>query len=219
MDSDAYLLQQLEQWGYTPEERSRHTYLAYCGLEQPFTYVLAHGVVKTSIVLKNGREFNIAYLKGPSLISLLRDEVSTFTSAPFNIRVESYTATFYKVPRVALWKNLNRDPALQQYVKEYYRQRWNESIRNQQLMAMNSKRGVICGFLLNLAQQFGRQVPEGILIDFAVPYEDIAGFCGISTRNSVNRLITQLRADGLLELRNHHLLIPSLDRLREEIAQ
>ena len=52
MDSDAYLLQQLEQWGYTPEERPRHAYLAYCGLEQPFTYVLAHGVVKTSIVLK-----------------------------------------------------------------------------------------------------------------------------------------------------------------------
>ena len=72
--------------GLHAEERPRHAYLAYCGLEQPFTYVLAHGVVKTSIVLKNGREFNIAYLKGPSLISLLRDEVSTFTSAPFNIR-------------------------------------------------------------------------------------------------------------------------------------
>ena len=71
-------------------------------------------------------------------------------------------------------------------MKEYYRQRWNESIRNQQLMAMNSTRGVICGFLLNLAQQFGRQVPEGILIDFAVPYEDIAGFCGISHPQTVS---------------------------------
>ena len=119
---------------------------------------------------------------------------------------------------MALWQNLNQDPVLQQYVKEYYRQRWNESIRNQQLMAMNSKRGVICGFLLNLAQQFGRQVKGGTLIDFVVPYEDIAGFCGISTRNSVNRLITQLREDGLLELRKRHILIPSLERLREQSA-
>ena len=219
MDSDAYLLKQLEQWGYTPEERPRHAYLAYCGLDQPFTYVLAHGVVKTSIILKSGKEFNIAYLKGPSLISLLRDEVSTFTSAPFNIRVESEKAVFYKVPRVELWQNLNRDSVLQQYVKEYYRQRWSESIRNQQLMAMNSKRGVICGFLLNLAQQFGRSVEGGTLIDFVVPYEDIAGFCGISTRNSVNRLISQLREDGLLELRDHHILIPFLERLREQIAE
>lgn len=219
MDSNAYLLQQLAHWGYTLEERPRHAYLAYCGLDQPFTYVLAHGVVKTSIILKNGKEFNIAYLKGPSIISLLRDEVSAFTSAPFNIRVESERASFYKVPRVELWNNLNQDPGLQQYVKEYYRQRWSESIRNQQLMAMNSKRGVICGFLLNLAQQFGRPVEGGTLIDFIVPYEDIAGFCGISTRNSVNRLISELRHEGLLALQDRHILIPSLESLREQIAE
>ncbi len=219
MDSNAYLLQQLARWGYTLEERPRHAYLAYCGLDQPFTYVLAHGVVKTSIILKNGREFNIAYLKGPSIISLLRDEVSAFTSAPFNIRVESDKASFYKVPRVELWNNLNHDTGLQQYVKEYYRQRWSESIRSQQLLAMNSKRGVICGFLLNLAQQFGRPVDGGILIDFIVPYEDIAGFCGISTRNSVNRIISELRHDGLLDLRERHILIPSLESLREQIAE
>ena len=84
---------------------------------------------------------------------------------------------------------------------------------------MNSKRGVICGFLLNLAQQFGRPVEGGTLIDFVVPYEDIAGFCGISTRNSVNRLITHLREDGLLKLQDRHILIPSLERLREQIAE
>ncbi len=219
MDSNAYLLQQLNRWGYTPEERPRHTYLAYCGLDQPFTYVLAHGVVKTSIILKNGREFNIAYLQGPSIISLLRDEVSAYTSAPFNIRVESDRALFYQVPRVELWQNLNHDPGLQQYVKEYYRRRWGESIRNQQLLAMNSKRGVICGFLRSLAGQFGRPEEDGVLIDLVVPYEDIAGFCGISTRNSVNRLISELRRDGLVELRGRHFFIPSLDRLGEEIAE
>lgn len=219
MDSNAYLLHRLESWGYTLEERPRHTYLAYCGLDQPFTYVLAHGVVKTSIILKSGKEFNIAYLKGPSIISLLRDEVSAFTSAPFNIRVESERASFYKVPRVELWQNINGDSGLQQYVKEYYRQRWSESIRSQQLMAMNSKKGVVCGFLLNLAQKFGRTVSNGVMIDLVIPYEDIAGFCGISTRNSVNRIITELRQDGLLELRNRHFVIPSLEGLREQIAE
>ena len=219
MDSNAYLLHRLESWGYPLEERPRHTYLAYCGLDQPFTYVLAHGVVKTSIILKSGKEFNIAYLKGPSIISLLRDEVSAFTSAPFNIRVESERASFYKVPRVELWQNINSDSGLQQYVKEYYRQRWSESIRSQQLMAMNSKKGVVCGFLLNLAQKFGRTVSNGVMIDLVIPYEDIAGFCGISTRNSVNRIITELRRDGLLELRNRHFVIPSLEGLREQIAE
>ena len=219
MEGDTYLLNRLKALGYTPEERPRHTYLAYCGLDQPFTYVLAHGVVKTSIILKNGKEFNIAYLKGPSLISLLRDEVSAFTSAPFNIRVESELASFYKVPRVELWNDINRDVGLQQYVKEYYRCRWSESIQSQQLLAMNSSKGVVCGFLLNMAKQFGCTVPGGILIDFVVSYEDIAGFCGISTRNSVNRIVTELRREGLIELQGRRILIPSAERLREQVAE
>jgi CRP-like cAMP-binding protein len=53
----------------------------YYGLEQQDTYVLKEGIVKTSIILRDGREFNISYIKGPDIISLLKDEVSQYTSA------------------------------------------------------------------------------------------------------------------------------------------
>ncbi len=77
--------------------KKRHTYLTYYGLEQQDTYVLKEGVIKTSIILRDGREFNISYIKGPDIISLLKDEVSQYTSAPFNVRIESETATFFIV--------------------------------------------------------------------------------------------------------------------------
>jgi len=70
-----------------------------------------------------------------------------------------------------------------------------------------------------MAQQFGCKVPGGTLIDFVVSYEDIAGFCGISTRNSVNRIISELRREGLIQLQGRRILIPSADRLREQIAE
>ncbi len=35
----------------------------YYGLEQQDTYVLKEGIVKTSIILRDGREFNISYIK------------------------------------------------------------------------------------------------------------------------------------------------------------
>lgn len=66
-------------------------------------------MVKTSIILRDGREFNISYLKAPDIISLLRDEVSQYTSAPFNVRIESETAVFYKIPRVTFWEYVNED--------------------------------------------------------------------------------------------------------------
>ena len=42
--------------------KKRHTYLTYYGLEQQDTYVLKEGIVKTSIILRDGREFNISYI-------------------------------------------------------------------------------------------------------------------------------------------------------------
>lgn len=65
--------------------------------------------MKTSIILRDGREFNISYLKAPNIISLLKDEVSQYTSAPFNVRVESESAVFYKIPRVTFWEYVNKD--------------------------------------------------------------------------------------------------------------
>ena len=98
-----YLVKFLEEKEVPTITKKRHTYLTYYGLEQQDTYVLKEGIVKTSIILRDGREFNISYIKGPDIISLLKDEVSQYTSAPFNVRIESETATFYRIPRVLFW--------------------------------------------------------------------------------------------------------------------
>ena len=95
-----YFLQFLKEKNMPVIEKKRHTYLTYYGLEQQDTYVLKEGVIKTSIILRDGREFNISYIKAPDIISLLRDQVSQYTSAPFNVRIESDVATFYRIPRV-----------------------------------------------------------------------------------------------------------------------
>lgn len=80
-----YLVKFLEEKEVPTITKKRHTYLTYYGLEQQDTYVLKEGIVKTSIILRDGREFNISYIKGPDIISLLKDEVSQYTSAPFNL--------------------------------------------------------------------------------------------------------------------------------------
>lgn len=39
---------------------------------------------------------------------------------------------------------------------------------------------------------------DGILIDLKITNDDIAGFCGISTRNSVNRILRGLRKEHVI---------------------
>lgn len=82
---------------------------------------------------------------------------------------------------------------MQNYVKEYYRCKLSESIHNHQIMTMNSKKGAVCAFLYNLISKFGKKEKVGYLIDFPITNEDIAGFCGISTRSSVNRILHELK--------------------------
>ena len=212
-----YLIKFLEEKEVPTITKKRHTYLTYYGLEQQDTYVLKEGVIKTSIILRDGREFNISYIKGPDIISLLKDEVSQYTSAPFNVRIESETATFYRIPRVLFWEYVNQDTKLQDYVNSYYRNKLAEAIFRQQLMAMNGKNGAVCAFIYQLIPLFGREVNNGILIDFQVTNDDIAGFCGISTRNSVNRILRGLREENVITMVNRKIVVLDKDYLKQFI--
>lgn len=217
--NNSYLLSFLSQRNIPTITRKRHAYPTYYGLEQQYTYILKEGVVKTSIIFKDGREFNIAYLKGPNIISLLRDEVSSYTSAPFNVRVETEEATFYLIPRVEFWNYINNDRQLQDYVKEYYRLNLAEAIQRQQLMSMNGRTGAVCAFLYTLVHQFGKEHRNGWLIDFPVTNEDIAGFCGISTRNSVNRILHQLKEQGIIDIQNQKILVMDMVYMQQYVPE
>lgn len=212
-----YLIKFLEEKDVPTVTKKRHTYLTYYGLEQQDTYVLKEGVIKTSIILRDGREFNISYIKGPDIISLLKDEVSQYTSAPFNVRIESDTAVFYRIPRVLFWEYVNQDTNLQDYVNSYYRNKLSEAILRQQLMTMNGKNGAACAFIYSLIPLFGRKLKDGIIIDFQVTNDDIAGFCGISTRNSVNRILRGLREENVITMVNQKILILDEDYLKQFI--
>jgi CRP-like cAMP-binding protein len=190
-----------------------HTYLTYYGLEEQYTYVLKKGIIKTSIILKDGREFNISYICVPNIISLLKDEVSKYTSSPFNVRIESQKAIFYKIPRVTFWKYVHSNIQLQRYINQYYRCELSKSIHNQQIMTMNSKKGAVCAFLYSLINKFGKREKIGYLIDFPITNEDIGGFCGISTRNSVNRILHELKKEKVIDIEDQKIHILDVDYL------
>lgn len=216
MDNE-YLLSFLKEKNVATIKKKKHTYLTYYGLEQQDTYVLKEGVIKTSIILHDGREFNISYINTPDIISLLKDEVNQYTSAPFNIRIESDVATFYRIPRVLFWDYVSQNKKLQDYVNSYYREKLSEAIFRQQIMMMNGKTGAICSFLYQLIHLFGRKVEAGILIDFQITNDDIARFCGISTRNSVSRIICKLKEEGIIKIVNQKILILDVDYLKQYV--
>ena len=48
-------------------------------------------------------------------------------------------------------------------------------------------------------------------------YDDIAGFCGVSTRNSVNRILRGLRQQGVITMVYHKILVLDVDYLKRYV--
>ena len=191
--------------------KRRHTFL---NMDDENVYVLKEGVVKVSVLMRDGREFNIAYLKGFDILSMFKDAVVDCKFSSLMIRVESDEASFYCVSKELFNQLLNEHSELVEYVNTYYRKKLSETISRQELMTMNGKSGAIYAFLYNLISLFGKENEEGILIDMQVTNDDIAGFCGISTRNSVNRILRGLREENVIRIVDNKILILNADYLK-----
>lgn len=82
-----------------------------------------------------------------------------------------------------------QDSKIQDYINVYYQEKLDHTLYYQQFLMMNGKTGAVCTFIYQLILLFGKEVQDGILIDMLITNDDIASFCGISTRNSVNRIL------------------------------
>ena len=198
-------------------KKTRKKYLTYEGLQDSYAYILKSGVIKTSVISKDGREFNLRYINQLEIVSLLKDKYSQFIDAPFNIRIESPVAELYRIDRVQFWKDINQSHDLQQYVKDYYRVRLLHNMKKLQQMLMNGKFGAVCTQLFELQEKFGVPTDEGILIDFIVTNEEIAHFCGITTASSVSRMLQQLREMGAICMKERKILIHDLEMIKDNI--
>ncbi|MFD2617785.1 Crp/Fnr family transcriptional regulator [Terrilactibacillus laevilacticus] len=198
-------------------QKRYHKYLTFEGVEDCYTYILRSGVVKASVITNDGREFNLRYIRDLEIVSILRDEYSQFIDSPYNIRVESESAEFYRINRVEFWKDINESSEFQRYVKDFYRYRLLYVMKKMQQMLLNGKLGAVCTQLYDLCDLFGVRTPDGMMIDFQVTNEEIAKFCGISTASSVSRILKQLKHNGIITIKDHRIIITNMELLEDNI--
>lgn len=198
MEQGDYLVRYLRGKGVPEQRKSRHEYLSHYGLDQAYVYVLVSGVVKASVTLREGEHFNIFYIQGPSSVSLLRDEVSSLAKSPYSVRVESEEAVYMAIPRIAFWEYVNEDTRLLAYVKDYYRASLDEALYRMRYLTMNGKVRAVGGFFYDMCRRFGEAGRGGTSISLDITNEDIARFCGISSRTSVNRILRGFRERGIV---------------------
>ena len=213
-----YLLRLLEEKEVNIVTQRRHSYVMYQGIESDYVYILKEGVAKISNIMRDGREFNIAYVTEPDFVSLLEEKQENGISALFNVRVESEEASFYRVQRQEFWKWVMSDLTLFRIVDDFYQRRLAMNLELLQKMTVNGKKGAVCACINSLINEFGIMKRNGILIDFPVTNEDIAGFCGISTRNSVNRIIRDLKTEEIIDIIDNRIMVYNSEYFEDYIS-
>ncbi|MFK4965425.1 Crp/Fnr family transcriptional regulator [Lactococcus garvieae] len=213
-----YLLRLLEEKEVNVVTQRRHSYVMYQGIESDYVYILKEGVAKISNIMRDGREFNIAYVTEPDFVSLLEEKQENGISALFNVRVESEEASFYRVQRQEFWKWVMSDLTLFRIVDDFYQRRLAMNLELLQKMTINGKKGAVCACINSLINEFGIKKRNGILIDFPVTNEDIAGFCGISTRNSVNRIIRDLKTEEIIGIIDNRIMVYNSEYFEDYIS-
>ena len=71
----------------------------------------------------------------------------------------------------------------------------------------------VAGILLELAEDFGRQEPHGLVIDLAISQEELATLVGAS-RQTVNVSLRELERDGVIRRDGRRFVLLGVEQLQ-----
>ena len=83
-------------------------------------------------------------------------------------------------------------------------------------LILYGKKGALYSNLIRLANSYGTEVEDGILISVPLTNQELANYSA-TARESLNRMLSELRRNDIIENRNNLILIKDIDFLRREI--
>ncbi len=190
------------------------TFLYQEGLDALELFIIQSGMIQISKIIPDGRELTLRLCSTGELIG----ELTIFCPSSkylLNAKVieSGEVAVIYKDE---LEKKLEEDNVLAlEFMKWVSKQNRKTQTRFRDLV-LHGKKGALYSTLIRLTNSYGKQTPEGIVIDLPLTNQELANFCGTS-REVVNRLLSELRKSKALSVNKGVITIHNLNHLKIEI--
>ena len=81
-------------------------------------------------------------------------------------------------------------------------------------LIMYGKQGALCSTLIRLANTYGEETPDGIVIRHRLTNTDLADYIG-AARESVSRMLSSLKKEGAVDIVGGYLVIQDIDYLKD----
>lgn len=196
------------------EEYKRNEYIFKQGEEGTCFYVILSGIIQKTKSNSDGKEVTIRLATTGDIIGEL-----TLFSGDFNYLASAKTKKATSVLRIEkpnFEKGIIKDPVLlQEFLKwvNLYARRMHMKYRD---LLFAGKKGGVYSTLIRLSNSYGIQKDNGILINLSITNQELASFAGIS-REVVNRMLTDLKSDGIISIKNKKITIHDMGYLRQEV--
>lgn len=175
---------------------------------------LQSGKIQIGKVMPDGRELTIRISKAKDMLiemALFEDETNYTMNAK---AIESGEALV--IPRYKLESMLSSKTEL---MVQWLRYSHNDHLRTQSKLrdlVLNGKKGGVYSTLIRMSNTFGEKSEEGLKLNVSLTNQEIANLCGTS-REVVNRLLSELRKDGIIKMNRNRITICDIDYLKKEI--
>lgn len=174
-------------------------------------YYIMQGRVRTTKSSDNGRTLTLSLHQQGDLIGQLD---------PFQDSLHSFSAEVTEDVKVGviqrkdlevlLWQNSDLAIEFMKWMGLMHRLTQTK-FRD---LIMFGKTGALCSLLIRLGNSYGREKDGGTLIDMKINNTELADMIG-ATRESVNRMLSELKRDEVIQYDNGHIVIRDIAYLRE----
>ncbi|MBA4543621.1 MULTISPECIES: Crp/Fnr family transcriptional regulator [Thermoactinomyces] len=192
----------------------KHSTVFTEGQERSAVYFIHSGIIKVTKVDNNGNEQVICLLPKGEMFP----HVGFFDDIPYPGTAQTVTdCELLAIPLGSFNQLLSSNPQIAKSVMK---------MMDKRLLQMQRRlHGVISGdihrkmivSLLQLVEEYGNEKDGGVYISIPLTNQDFANMLGMS-RESVNRVLNQLKKDQLLEISRKGIFIYNLDALKSLLS-
>lgn len=193
----------------------KDTFLYSEGMEATEIFVVLSGRIQISKITKEGQELSLRICGENDIcgeLTLFTDSAKYLLSAkvtePGEIAV---------VNKKRLEKKLFEEPALAFEFMKWMSDHFRKTQTKFRDLVLNGKKGALYSTLIRMTNSFGVNKSDGILIDLHLTNQELANFCA-SSRESVNRMLGDLKRDNILSVKKGKITIHNLQFLKDAIG-
>ncbi|MFT4417148.1 Crp/Fnr family transcriptional regulator [Fredinandcohnia humi] len=190
------------------------TYLFQEGMEATELYLILSGRVRVSKVTSEGNELSLRICSQNEIVG----ELTLFTECPkylFNCIVleDSEVAVIQKdALEKKLFENTNLAFEFMKWMSDHFR-KTQTKFRD---LVLLGKKGALYSTLVRMTNSYGIETENGIFINLHLTNQELANFCA-TTRESVNRMLNELRSKKILSVSRGYITIHNLQYIKNEI--